>query len=349
MVARGLHVAEDVRRAVGDVVYAAEDVVERGDGVVHEVHRLAGDIGEVVRGAAHVAGDGVEPVGDVGGGVARVQQRDVEEVVQLGELGREVLGRGGGEVEREVGLHLADDAADLLAAQDAAAVGAVFNKAGLTPDDAADVVAHVLIAHGPGVHAGAEGAGGEARDAAGVGVVVDELGGGVEVRDAQAGEVGVYLLAGRVDGGGVHAADYAAQVLARDAAGVVLAGDGAGDAAVFDDAGLFVGADEAAGGGQGLYRAVEGAVADGAGVVAREAARVLGGAAGRDAAREVELLDLGAGLDVAEKARVRAVRREVQARYRVAAALEHAAEGGDGGKLRAREVDVRLEYDGDVL
>lgn len=65
--------------------------------------------------------------------------------------------------------------------------------------------------------------------------------------------------------------------------------------------------------------------------------------------REVELLDLGAGLDVAEKARVRAVRREVQARYRVAAALEHAAEGGDGGKLRAREVDVRLEYDGDVL
>ena len=32
----------------------------------------------------------------------------------------------------------------------------------------------------------------------------------------------------------------------------VLAGDGAVDTAVFDDAGLFVGADEAAGGGQGL-------------------------------------------------------------------------------------------------
>ena len=40
-------------------------------------------------------------------------------------------------------------------------------------------------------------------------------------------ERSVNLLAGRVDGGGVHAADDAAQVLARDAAGIVLAGDGA--------------------------------------------------------------------------------------------------------------------------
>lgn len=73
-------------------------------------YRLARNVGEIVRGAAHVAGDGVEPVRDVGGGVARVQERDVEEVVQLGELRREVLGRGGGEVEREIGLHLSDDA-----------------------------------------------------------------------------------------------------------------------------------------------------------------------------------------------------------------------------------------------
>ena len=82
----------DIRRTVRDVVYAAEYVVEGGYGVVHKVHRLARDVGEVVRGAAHVAGDGVEPVGDVGGGVARVQQRDVEEVVQLAlEDGGEIL------------------------------------------------------------------------------------------------------------------------------------------------------------------------------------------------------------------------------------------------------------------
>ena len=70
----GLHVAQNAGGAVGDIVYAAEYVVERGNGIVDEVYRLARNVGEIVRGAAHVAGDGVEPVRDVGGGVARVQE-----------------------------------------------------------------------------------------------------------------------------------------------------------------------------------------------------------------------------------------------------------------------------------
>ena len=79
--------------------------------------------------------------------------------MQLGELDGEIFRGSCGEVKRQIGLHLADYAADLLAAQDAAAVGAAFHITGLPADYAADVVAHVFIAYGAGVHAGADDAG----------------------------------------------------------------------------------------------------------------------------------------------------------------------------------------------
>src|SRR5699024_5822706 len=108
----------------------------------NKIDGFARYIGQVVRGAAHVAGDRVQARRYVGGAVSCVQERGVQQVVELRQLLGEVFRRGGGEVQGEVGLHLAYDAADLLAAQDAAAVRAALDIAGLASDDAADVVAH---------------------------------------------------------------------------------------------------------------------------------------------------------------------------------------------------------------
>ena len=93
----------------------------------------------------------------------------------------------------------------------------------------------------------------------------------------------------------------------------MLARDGAGDAAVFYGAALLVCADEAARGVEGLDRAGEGSVPDAARFVPRQSPGVLRGAARLHLAGEVQLLYRRAGLDIAEEARVRAVRREAEA------------------------------------
>ena len=129
----------------------------------------------------------------------------------------------------------------------------------------------------------------------------------------------------------------------------MLSGHRAGDAAVFDNAFLLVRADEPARRGEGLNIAGKGAVGYGAGVVAGKAACILRGAAGTDLAGEVQLAHHGPGLDVAEEARVGAVRRQAETGDRVAPALEYAGERGYRRETGAGEVQVRLQVDGDAL
>ena len=68
----------------------------------------------------------------------------------------------------EIGLHLTDDAAHILAAVDHAVVGAEIHKAVAAARAAADVVAEVWVADRATVDAGEQAAGGIAGDAAGV-------------------------------------------------------------------------------------------------------------------------------------------------------------------------------------
>ena len=70
--------------------------------------------------------------------------------------------------EMEIGLHLTDDAAHILAAVDHAVVGAEIHKAVAAARAAADVVAEVRVADRAAVDAGEQAAGGIAGDAAGV-------------------------------------------------------------------------------------------------------------------------------------------------------------------------------------
>ena len=104
-------------------------------------------------------------VGQVTAGGACVIAGAVDQCLQGGHLLAQLLQGILGVLQGAAGLHLAHDAAALLAGVDSAVVDA----ARLAACDTTDIVAHVLVANGAAVHAGADHAAGLACDAADVG------------------------------------------------------------------------------------------------------------------------------------------------------------------------------------
>ena len=138
----------------------------RGDGVEIDVHA---HIARGVRSIGEVAGDEREAVTDLARAVLRVVHGLFDKAAELIELRLHHGELAGGDFGADIGLHLSGDAADVLAPADRAAVCAGAHLPAAASDDAADIVADVLVADGGLIYALADRAGGVARDAAGVG------------------------------------------------------------------------------------------------------------------------------------------------------------------------------------
>ncbi len=269
----------------------------------------------------------------------------------------ELLGHGadraGLHVQRDERLHLAADAADVLAAGGRAPVRAAGDQTALAADDAADVVADVLKADAAPVRAADDDTGREAADAAdvrgGIGllrrVVILVVGGGrerqgVEILCAANGLAGVDVHAC-----GVRAVGDGADVLTDDAADVMVAFDKAFGLAVIDHAAAFVRARDAADVVLAGDRAVERAAGDRAVVRADDGADLVEGAGGVDVAGDLQVTDGADRLHIAEQAHMGRVARELQPADRVALPLERAAEGRDRHKIRPAQVHIVVQID----
>ena len=225
----------------------------------HAVFGLLQQILNGIAGAGHVVLQRFELVGKVAAGGAGVIAGAVDQRLQRAHLVGKLLQRVLCVFQRAARLHLADDAAALLAGVDSAVVDAALNVAGLAARDAADVVAHVLVAHGAAVHAGADDTAGLARNAADVGDVGGVLGAD-QVVQRQRGKVDVVLLHRRVDAGGVRAVGNDAVIFTGDASDEVRTVDTARGRAAFDDAGGQICASDAADNGRAGGHALKAAV-----------------------------------------------------------------------------------------
>ena len=97
------------------------------------------------------------------------------------------------------------------------------------------------------------------------------------------------------------------------------------------------------------HAALKFAVDDMAPVHACDAAHLRRPLAGGHDAGHAQTCDRSARLDIAEQSGGGAVRRQVQAGDRVPLPIKGAAESGDRGEVRPREVEVRRERDGAPL
>ena len=274
------------------------------DGLGTDGHAVLGLLQQIlngIAGAGHVVLQRFELVGKVAAGGAGVIAGAVDQRLQRAHLVGKLLQRVLCVFQRAARLHLADDAAALLAGVDSAVVDAALNVAGLAARDAADVVAHVLVAHGAAVHAGADDTAGLARNAADVGDVGDVLGAD-QVVQRQRRKVDVVLLHRRVDAGGVRAVGNDAVIFTGDAADEVRTVDTARGRAAFDDTGGQICARDAADNGRAGGHALKAAVVQRTGVAARNAAHGGAAAGGQRAAPDDEVADVGPLLHIAEEA-----------------------------------------------
>ena len=255
--------------------------------------------------------------------------------------------------ETEIGLHLTDDAAHILAAIDHAVVGAEIHKAVAAARAAADVVAEVRVADRAAVDAGEQAAGGVAGNAAGIrggvpafhcadGNKVGEGGGGVDAQIVKA-ERGIDIC--RIHAGGVDARAQRAEVIAGDAAGVAIGGDAAAHRAVGDQPARLIAADDAANGALTLHNAEKRAFLDRTVAASGNAADKFLRAAGRDLPLDLERVDEGAALEREEKTGGGERVSQRQTADGVPAAVEGAAEAGDGLEVHTAQGDVGGQKD----
>ena len=167
-VLRRLERLENVGQRVRHVVRTVGQLVDRADVLVDEVRGLTGERIGVVHCGIGIGGDRIESGGDVIVRAVHIVQRGGNEGVELIQLRAQPGDQVVTQREMEIGLHLTDDAAHILAAVDHAVVGAEIHKAVAAARAAADVVAEVRVADRAAVDAGEQAAGGIAGDAAGV-------------------------------------------------------------------------------------------------------------------------------------------------------------------------------------
>ena len=343
------NVGQRVRHGLG----AVGQLIDAADVFVDEVGRLTRERIGVVHCGIGIGGDRIESGGDVIVRAVHIVQRGGNEGVELIQLRAQLGDQVVTQREMEIGLHLTDDAAHILAAIDHAVVGAEIHKAVAAARAAANVVAEVRVADRAAVDAGEQAAGGVAGNAAGIrggipafhcadGNKVGEGGGWVDAQIVKA-ERGIDIC--RIHAGGVDARTQRAEVIAGDAAGVAIGGDAAARGAVGDETALLVAADDAAYGAVALDDAEEGALLQGAVVAADDAADGLLRAAGRDLPLDLERVDEGAALEREEKTGGGERVRQRQTADGVPAAVEGAAEAGDGLEVHAAQGDVGGQKD----
>ena len=352
-VLRRLERLENVGQRVRHGLGAVGQLIDAADVFVDEVGRLTRERIGVVHCGIGIDGDRIESGGDVIVRAAHIVQRGGNEGVELIQLRAQLGNQVVTQREMEIGLHLTDDAAHILAAVDHAVVGAEIHKAVAAARAAADVVAEVRVADRAAVDAGEQAAGGVAGNAAGIrggvpafrcadGNKVGEGGGGVDAQIVKA-ERGIDIC--RIHAGGVDARAQRAEVIAGDAAGVAIGGDAAAHRAVGDETALLVAAGNAAYGAVALDDAEEGALLQGAVVAADDAADGLLRAAGRDLPLDLERVDEGAALEREEKTGGGERVRQRQTADGVPAAVEGAAEAGDGLEVHAAQGNVGGQKD----
>ena len=334
-------------------VDADEHFVDGRDRVVHVVRGALGHIARALRGAGRAVAQHADRGGQRRRRSARMVEQGVHQIMERVELLGHGADRAGLHIERDERLHLAADAADVLAAGGRAPVRAAGDEAALASDDAADVVADVLKADAAPVRAADDDAGREAADAAdvrgGVGlfrrvvVLVVRCGRerqGVEILRAANGLAGVDVHAR-----GVRAVGDGADVLPDDAADVMVALDEAFGLAVIDHAAAFVRARDAADVVLAGNRAVERAAGDRAVVRADDGTDLVEGAGGVDVAGDLQITDRTDRLHITEQAHMGRIARELQPADRVALPLERAAEGRDRHKVRPAQVHIVVQID----
>ena len=167
-VLRRLERLENVGQSVHHVVRTVGQLVDRADVLVDEVRGLTGERIGVVHCGIGIGGDRIESGGDVIVCAVHIVQRGGNKSVELIQFRAQPGDQVVTQREMEIGLHLTDDAAHILAAVDHAVVGAEIHKAVAAARAAADVVAEVRVADRAAVDAGEQAAGGIAGDAAGV-------------------------------------------------------------------------------------------------------------------------------------------------------------------------------------
>ena len=143
-----------------------------GDGVGVDVD---GHVVRRVRCIGEVARDQVETVGNFARAVFGVVDGLFDERVELLDLRLDARELAGGDLRAHIGLHLAGDAADVLASADRTLVAAREDLAAAAADHAADIVADVLVADSGIVRARRDRAGGIACNTAGVGGDIERV------------------------------------------------------------------------------------------------------------------------------------------------------------------------------
>ena len=332
-------------------VDADEHLVDGRDRAVDIVRGALGHIACALRGVRRAVAQHAERGGQRRGRRAGVVEQRIHQAVEGVELLGHRADRAGLNVKRDERLHLAADAADVLAAGGSAPVRAAGDQTALAADDAADVVADVLKADAAPVRAADDHAGGKAADAAdirgGVGllrrIVVIVIGRGRERQGVEILRV-VHGLAGAdVHVRGIRAVGDRADVLPDDAAHIVVALDRALGLAVVDHAAAFVRAGDAADIVLAGDRAAERAAGDRAVVRADDGADLIERSGGIDAARDLQVTHRTDRLHVAEQAHVRRIARELQPADRVPLTLKRTAEGRDRHEFRPAQVDVAVQ------
>ena len=353
MLLRCLERLENVGQRVRHGLGAVGQLIDAADVFVDEVGRLTRERIGVVHCGIGIGGDRIESGGDVIVRAVHIVQRGGNEGVELIQLRAQLGDQVVTQREMEIGLHLTDDAAHILAAVDHAVVGAEIHKAVAAARAAADVVAEVRVADRAAVDAGEQAAGGVAGDAAGIrggvpafhcadGNKVGEGGGGVDAQIVKA-ERGIDIC--RIHAGGVDARAQRAEVIAGDAAGVAIGGDAAAHRAVGDQPARLIAADDAAHGALTLHNAEKRAFLDRAVAASGNAADKFLRAARRDLPLDLERVDEGAALEREEKTGGGERVRQRQTADGVPAAVEGAAEAGDGLEVHAAQGDVGGQKD----
>ena len=189
-------------------------------------------------------------------------------------------------------LHLSHDAAHLFAAEYIRRICTVRKVAGLGSRDAADVVAHLPVAHGFLIAAGADDSGADSGDTADIRHSV----GGLRIADGVQGDVGQLhgvLLGGSIDARPVLALANDAHIFTGNAAHKMLALDCPFRQTVLNGAGNRVSSRDAAhiaASGKASPKSTPG---NGSTVVSRNAAHFRPAAAGMNLGLHSQVLHLG--------------------------------------------------------
>ena len=306
-----------------------------------------GAVGHVV----HAAVDFIQAIRDCPGGVRGVVSRFVNDAAERANLFTNLIQGAALQVDMDIGLRHARNAANLPSSVDAAVVDAGGEISAAASHDAADVIADVLIAYGAMIDAAQQRAIGITRHAAAVRSDIE----GIGTDEAQQASRHVYFQPIRrngriqsigIDIGPVGAVAERTPVLARDAAGHGFAKDASVHLTAAQHTLCGVEAHNAANALRAVDCSGKGAVAHRTVILSRDAADTLCAALRIDGSLHGKLTHHARWGHDAKQARRGNAGRHAQVGNCMAVALKGTAKAGDRGKLHTAEGNVPLQNHG---